>query len=136
MTTQAKTRTITMTNQPPVRIREDSWPVVAHGSFSDHDNEYEFQANESYKANIRVRQHQDGRAVVYGVYEYDTRFQHRNGITAKAGVLVAPGGDLVEAIREVGQTLTSITDEAGHEFGSQIDAAVRDCIAELPPVDL
>ena len=41
------------------------WPVIAHGAFSDHDNEYEFQANETYKANIRVRQNQDGRAVVY-----------------------------------------------------------------------
>lgn len=143
-TSETKTRTITLTNRPPVRIREDQWPVIAHGSYSDHDNQYEFQANRKWKADIRVRQHEDGRVIVYGVYDYDTAFQNESGITVKAGEVIEPGADVVAAIREVGDTMIAevgdtmiaATDEAGHDFRRHILAAVRDCISELPAVEL
>lgn len=41
-----ETRTITLTNRPPVRIREDHWPVIAHGLHRAHDGQIECQATE------------------------------------------------------------------------------------------
>jgi len=133
-TATTKKRTITLTDRPPVRIDEASWPVIAHGSYSDHDNQYEFQANRTWKANIRVRQHADGRAIVYGTYDYSTAFQADRDITAKAGVLVDAGADLVRAIRQVGASLTTATAE--QNAAEHIAECVRECIANLPAEDL
>ena len=132
----SKTRTITLTDRAPIKIREDDWPQIAVSTYSDHDNQYEFQANRTWKCAIRVRQHEDGRAVVYGVYDYDTAHQNENGFAAKAGVLVEAGADLARAIREVADTLTDAATEAGHEFGAHISAAAREAIADLPAVEI
>jgi len=133
---KSKTRTITLTARPPVKIREDEWPVIAHGKYHHHDNQYEFQANRLWKMDVRVRQHADGRAIVYGVYDYDTAFRTERGFLAKAGLVVDQGADLVDAIRTVGETLADAASEAEHDFGADISAAVRDCIAELPAQEL
>lgn len=134
---QAKTRTITLTDAPPVKIREDEWPVIAHGQYTDHDGEVEYQANRKWRADIRVRRHADCRMIVYGVYDYDTEFQRERAITTRAGELLEPGADPVAAIRAVGATLAESTEEAGYAgFRSHISAAVRDCIADLPAVEL
>ena len=60
-----KQRTITLTDARPVRIYEDEWPVIASSSW--HSGEHESQANET--ATIRVRQHADGRVIVYSVHD-------------------------------------------------------------------
>ena len=39
MSTTEKTRTITITNHPPVRIKEKNWPVIAHGRYKTWDNQ-------------------------------------------------------------------------------------------------
>jgi len=134
---EPKMRTITLTDAPPVRIREDDWPVIAHGAYRDHDNEYEFQANRRWKADVRVRQHADGRMIVYGVYDYDTVFQGERGITIRAGVVLDAGADPVSAIRTVGETLDEALAEAGFDaLTPQVSEATRDCIADLPAVEL
>lgn len=108
----AKTRTVSLTDRAPVRIDEDKWPLVAEGK--GWDGEYEFQASRT--RGIRVRQHADGRAVVYGVYT--TRF--RGERDARAGYLLAAGEDVPAVIRRVGE-----------EIGAS-EAVIRECIADLP----
>lgn len=135
--TTPKTRIITLTNRQPVKVREDLWPTVAHGTYGEHDNQYEFQANRIWKCNVRVRQHQDGRAIVYGIYSFESQFQDERDFEAKAGLLLDTGADLISAIRSVGETLTDAAIEAGHEdFAAHISAAVRDCVADLPAEEL
>lgn len=130
-TKEIKTRTITLTGRPPVKIREDQWPTVACGSYEDYDNQYRFQANRTTDLDIRVRQHEDGRAIVYGVYKYDTAYQNERNVTHRVGYVLEPGEDVIEAIQRVGRDLIE----------RDVDAAiVRDvvdeCIADLPAVEL
>lgn len=135
--TEPKKRTITLSGRAPVTISEDAWPVIAHGSYRDHDNQYEFQANRTWKCDIRVRRHEDGRAIVYGVYDYTTAFQGARGFVGKAGALLDASADLGAAINDVGRTLTLAALEAGHDdFAAHISAAVRDCVADLPAEEL
>lgn len=140
MSSEIKYRTITLTDRAPVRIREDEWPQIAHGlRHSEWDNQYEFQANRTWRCDIRVRQHPDGRAIVYGTYDYDTQFQSERGFRAKAGEYLdgARVHDRIPgAINSVAETLRSAADEAGHDFGAHISAAARECIAALPAVEL
>lgn len=140
-TNEKKTRIITLTGAPPVRIVESDWPRVAHGYGVEFDGEYQIQANRVLKYGIAVRQHEDGRAIVYGYYDYDSRWQGEKSHTYKAGYVVPaqPKGDeplgvcdpVVSAIGKVAADLCN--------FGASedlIDKAERECIADLPPVDL
>ena len=130
-TTETKTRTITLTDRPPVRIREEQWPVIAHGLHRAHDGQVECQANRTWKTDIRVRQHEDGRSIVYGTYDYDSAWQGERGVDARDGVLLDAGEDLVAAIRSVGASMA----EAGGD-DHRIAEAVRQCIADLPAEEL
>jgi hypothetical protein len=85
-TTETKTRTITLTDRAPVKIREEEWPEIA--SAKTWDGQHEFQANRRWS--LRVRQHrQDGRTIVYGTYS--SQFQGERG--AAAGELLTPPSD-------------------------------------------
>lgn len=129
-----KRRTITLTDRPPVRIREDQWPIVAHGNYEDFDNQYKFQANRTTDIDIRVRMHTDGRAIVYGTYDYSTRFQQGRGLVVRSGKLCDPGADLPSAIREVGEQLIErLQDRAD---ATNIRDVIAECIAKLPAVEL
>lgn len=134
-TSEIKYRTITLTDSPPVRIREDQWPVVAHGGYEDYDNQYRFQANRTTDIDIRVRQNPDGRTIVYGVYKYDTHFQGERGESHRVGVLLDPGADLPAAIRQVGNELIDRlgdhSDDAQH-----VRTVINGCISDLPAVEL
>lgn len=110
------TRTITMSNHPPVTIDESTWSEVASASW--HDGKLESQANR--RAWLKVRRHTDGRSLVYG--GYTTQFQGERD--ERAGVLV-PAADypagVISAIKSVA------FDIGMHEIGLG-----RDCIADLP----
>jgi hypothetical protein len=126
---QPKTRTITLTDRPPVKIREDEWPEIA--SAKDWDNTHESQANRRW--NLRVRQNQkDGRTIVYGTYS--TQWQDERG--AAAGELLTPPSD------------ASIKDDEWYVWDA-IPAAIKrvaancnceriadECIADLPAEEL
>jgi hypothetical protein len=58
------TTTITLTDRPPVEVDTDEWPQIA-GAWH-HDGEVEAQALHHY--GLEVREHADGRRLVYGVY--------------------------------------------------------------------
>ncbi len=56
---------IALTGRAPVRIDTDDWPMIA--SANAFSGRHECQANTT--ASITVRQHADGRALVYGERE-------------------------------------------------------------------
>lgn len=123
-TTTTKARTITLTDRPPVTIREDQWPIIATGDWGDSPNGIRSQSNR--EATIRVREHEDGRRIVYGVYS--SQWQGERG--AKAGVLIAADG---------GKPDTDATIRAIHDVATSIDApssCARECIADLPAEEL
>lgn len=107
--------TITLTNRAPVSIVKADWPVIA--SAKAYDSEHESQANRTWR--LTVRQHEDGRAIVYGVY--DTSF--RGERDSRAGKLCAAGEDLAAAINAVAR-----------DCGCEAIAAA--CIADLPAEQL
>jgi hypothetical protein len=117
-------RTITLTDRRPITINEEDWPVVAKAtgdSYSSNDySRYQqsLSRGELDKYSIRVRQHEDGRAIVYAVF--DAASAWTGSEDRKGGELLASGADLVEAIRRVGAD-------------SNIpDSVVRECVADLP----
>ena len=114
-TTTTTTRTITLTDRPPVRIIEADWPEIAHGW--DYDGSPYAVRCQSDEWHLRVRQHADGRALVYAVYTGADARPDRRG-----GELLEAGDNLVEAIKRVGRDL------------DLPDSTIRECIADLPPV--
>jgi len=137
MSQTEKKRTITLTDAAPVRINQDDWPVIADGQYHDHDNQYEFQANRTWRCVIRVRQHTDGRMIVYGVYEYDTQFQGERDCTVRAGEVLESDADPIPALWRTGEALSDALEEAGcGEYSAHVAQTVRECIADLPAREL
>lgn len=132
MTTEAKTRTITLTNQPPVRIREEEWPAIAGGSFNWFDNQYEFQANRKCDIFVRVRQHADGRTLVYAGYDYSSAYQNERNAKYRTGELLASGEAMIPALHRV---MDELAERAG-EREKEIRDCLNECIADLPAQDL
>ena len=134
-TTKPKTRTITLTGKPPVKIREDQWPVVAQGGYEDCDNQFDFQSSRITDLDIRVRRHDDGRSVVYGVYDYTTRWQGERSETKRAGYVIDPDGDIVATIKRVGDDLVqqAVRRDIVRDI---VRDAVNECIADLPAQEI
>ena len=68
------------------------------------------------------------------MYDYDTAWQHRRSLIAKAGELLDSADEIIAAIYSVGTALMSATE--GRDFGDHISAAMRDAIADLPAEEL
>lgn len=131
------TRTITLTGRPPVSINEDNWPVVASASDKDYDNEYEFQANRISKWFIGVRQHEDGRAIVYATYSHTSAWQKERDYAAKRGVLLSSScshEDICAAIREVCCDIQD-AEHAGND-ASRWQSLSHECQADMPAEQL
>lgn len=107
-----KQRTITLTDARPVKIYEDDWDVIAQAS--SHNGEHESQAN--YLWSIRVREHADGRRLVYGVL--------RSG---NGGVAIGwrgwAGGRLIPPTAQKAQDGTHMPDDEA------TIAAIKECAA-------
>ena len=122
MTTEPKTRTITLTGRAPVKIREDEWPEIASakerpGSFVNGTPKPDYETD-SYT--LRVRQHEDGRTLVYGVVDASTAWTGTEDW--RGGELLDAGADVAAAIERVGDRMPP--------------SVVRACIADLPAVEL
>ncbi len=136
MTTN-KIRTITLTNRAPVKIQEAEWPVIASAK-DDSNATSNFRPDyEIDEYSINVRQHADGRTIVYAVLSAAIAEWHQpaGGESRRGGVLLVPNGDgpltpddgkivpmdsIAHAIRGVGEEC-------------QIpDSVIRECIADLP----
>jgi hypothetical protein len=119
MTTTTETnkrRVITLTNRAPVRVLEAEWPVIARARATDNPR-IESQANRHWW--LTVREHIDGRAIVYAVFESCYPESDRAG-----GELLDADDDVAAAIRRVGE----------HVGCSEI--MIDECIANLPVVEL
>ena len=116
-----KKLTVTLTNRPPVRINPDNWPVIA--SAKRHDGQVECKANTVYY--VKVRQHEDGRTIVYGAKTAGNGGQYASFHEARAGVLLENGEieAIVSAIHEVA-------------VNAECDDLADDCIADLPAEEL
>lgn len=132
MTTETKTRTITLTDRRPIKIREDEWPQIASAtgdSYGGGDYARRQQAlgqGECDTYALRVRQHADGRAIVYAVLDAAASAwgAPAGGEDFRGGELLAAGADLAAAIRRVGESC-HLPDEV-----------IRDAIAELPAEEI
>lgn len=134
----SETRTITLTNRPPVKIREDAWPVIANASDKDYDNQYEFQANRTWKWFINVRQHEDGRTLVYAGFAYTTAFQSERGYRIRHGKLLTEETSqqaIVDAIVDVCDDMATAQHDSD-ESAARWRELARDCIADLPADEL
>lgn len=118
MTTEKKI-TITMSETAPVSVDPEQWPVIA--SASDHDGKVECQANTEWA--IKVREHDDGRRLVYGYARAGRGGKPIGWRPSSAGYLVVAGDDLVRAIRRVAGVI-------GRE-----DLAAE-CIGDLPAQEI
>lgn len=132
MTDTTRTRTITLTNRRPVRITDHNWPILAkaeddsyHGDdYGRHQQALALAECDTYR--LIVRQHADGRTLVYGILDAAIGAWHAPaaGESWRGGELLDTGADLAMAIRRVG------------ESGNLPDSLIRECIASLPAEDL
>lgn len=129
-TTETKKRTITLTGRQPVTIKDEDWPIIAQGDWSDHDNQYEFQANRKWSAWLRVRQHADGRAIAYGRYDYHTAFRNEADKRYRDGELLEAGADIPAAIQRVGRSLWDRSED------EHMRDVIAECIADLPAQEI
>ncbi len=135
-TTTEKKITITLSERAPIRIDPATWTEVA--SAFRHDGKVFCEANNVW--GIAVREHADGRRVVYGSHTAGGGGQYRGFRPTYAGYLVPPG----EAFRDCGDgplghvpdeeaTIRAIRRVAGVIGDDQLGA---ECIADLPAEEI
>jgi hypothetical protein len=135
-TTTEKKLTIVLSDAPPVIVDAGVWPCIAVADW--YSGQHECQANE--KAYVKVREHADGRRIVYGS-------RHRGPGGMPINYEGAQSGFLVDCRVSVGQgtlsdTLSDETTAATIRAIRRVAGAVdmptlgNQCIADLPAVEL
>jgi len=128
---ESKRRTITLYDRPPVTIREADWPVLASAEWHWHEGEHESQAFRTAKAILIVRQHDDGRYLVYGIAERYSAWKAECGYERRGGVLANANAQVPEVLREVGERLADKLPDA-----ETIRELIDKCISDLPAEEL
>lgn len=126
--TEKKKITITLSDRAPITIVADDWPVVARADW--HDGQVRCQANR--ERFIKVREHEDGRRIVYGCYT--TNWQKERG--AAAGYVLErpePLGERTGLSDRDADTIRAIRRVAGVIGDAQLADEV---IADLPAEEL
>ena len=130
-----KTRTITLTGRRPVTIDETDWPIIARASGDDYDgndparHQQASDQGELDEYSLRVRQHADGRAIVYGTYTEGWNSGH-DGLT-HAGYIIQPDSEHNIQPDSEHNTIEHFIHRAGKDLGVPAQI-VADCIADLP----
>lgn len=127
--------TITLTGRKPVTIVKDQWPIIAEAGDKNWDNQYEFQANRTWDYDLKVRQHEDGRTIIYGIYRYDTHFQNESGAGIRGGEMVA-ADEVISAIQRVGKWMADNLPSNHADEAEIFNRLVNECIADLPAEEL
>lgn len=104
---------ILLSERQPVKIFSDEWPFIAKSKWNNGGWESYNQA--SRRARIFVREHGDGRRIVYGWLLTNVDGERNK----RAGFILAAGDDVVRAIRRVAGVLG-------------LSCLADDCIADLP----
>lgn len=119
--TTTDTIRVTMSERRPLSINKAEWPIIAKADW--HNGQVECQANTVRR--IRVREHKDGRRIVYGLQEAGHGGQYVGTRNPEGGFLVAAQGghadeeETIRALRRVGGILDD-------------DGLANECIADLP----
>ena len=113
---------IVMSERRPLTINPELWPVIASADW--YNGEHEFQANSIRR--IKVRQHADGRRIVYGFQTAGNGGQHIGTRNPEAGYLLPAGADEDETIRALRRVGGVIDD----------DGLAEECIADLPAEEI
>ncbi len=137
--------TITLTGRPPVKITKEEWPVIASADEKEYDNQYEFQANRTATWKLIVRQHNDGRTIVYAIHSYSSQFQGESGRDLRGGEMITVAdvtpecvGDtapVVEAIQRVAEEIEARMPEGQWSTGV-FPRLAHECTADLPAVEI
>lgn len=130
-------KTITLTKRPPVSIDEANWPVIASYSDKAFEGQYEFQSFRTSKWTAVIRQHEDGRALCYAIYSYDSAHQGERCYSVRHGKLLPPEStvqEIVEAMTDVCHDMRYA--EHHGEDANRWDEMLRDVIADLPAEEL
>lgn len=114
---------VELTSRRPVRINSEEWPGIARGT--GHTGANECHANEDWW--IRVRQHADGRTIVYAGRDAGPGGMPTGYQSKRAGALLTAE----QARNSLEATIRQIADEAGLP-----PRTAQDCIADLPPEEL
>lgn len=122
-TTEKKKIVVTMSERSPLKLDPELWPLIA--DVSRHDGQVECQANREWA--IKVREHEDGRRVVYGWVRRGNGGMPIDYRGASGGYLVGAGDDVDS------ETIRAIRRVAGIIDYDQLGA---DCIADLPAEEL
>jgi len=129
-------RTITITGRPPVSIAEANWPVLASAREKDYDNEHEFQANRTEVVAINVRQHTDGRALVYATAKYSTAWQSERDDSQREGVYLDTTETSIEAICSAIGEVCDMMRAPRYLPADVWERLAAECIADLPAEEL
>ncbi len=122
-------RTITLTNRQPVTIDEDNWPLIASAKDRDWDNEHECQANQKWNWFVGVRQHKDGRVIVYATYTHTSQWAGAQDTYDKQG-------DYLNYAANTEHICTAIINVCSRMEGERWDTLKDDCIADMPAEEL
>lgn len=123
MKTPAKRKTIVLTGRAPVSIETKEWPCIVE--VWDHDGTSLEDAHTVYT--ITIRQHQDGRRLVYGSSKAGMGGQSPDYRPRLWGTLIAPSSSTTH------QTVTAIFDCA--EYIRHLELAER-AVQSLPAEEL
>lgn len=131
------TRTITLTGRPPVSVTEENWPVIASAGDSEHDGQVECQANVRTKWTLAVRQHEDGRAIVYARYTRTSNYQHARDYSAAGGDLLPAKSSAADICAAIGRVGAAIAEAEHHDRdAARWPTLVAACIADMPAEEL
>lgn len=130
MTTTKKIK-VTLSDGAPVSIDPTQWPVLAEAK--RHDGAVECQANTEWR--IEVREHEDGRRLVYGSKDSGNGGQFAGFRPIYAGYLLGSQSAPIDNARNVGEeeTIRAIRRVAGAIGDSDLGA---ECVGDLPAVEI
>lgn len=130
-------RTITLTGRPPVKIDEDNWPVIASAADEEHDGLVRCQANRLSNWSVKVRQHDDGRAIVYATYGYSSNWQGARGYSAKRGVMLPADCSAQDICNAIGSVCEDVAGaECDGDDAARWTTLAAECIADMPAEEL
>lgn len=138
-TTMAKKVRVRLTGRRPVDIDTAQWPVIARAT-DEHACGQAGQNGSFYWSTV-VRQHQDGRALVYVATEGQCQCDFRH---VEGGELVPAGGDLPGAIERVTPLLLDSYahcqagpwEPSAEAQARWVRAMVQECVGSLPAEEL
>jgi len=114
-----------------MKIVDREWPLIAHGSFDCRDDIPGRRSQPTVTIDIQVRQHADGRVIVYSLYSYGQQNHAVAPIeTHHAGHLLEAGDDIPAAINSVSEEL--LDQIINQTMYRHVITAARETIANLP----